>query len=143
MYVREMAVTHPNLGKGVNNALIHCVEQCVSCAQTCTACADACLAEDAADDLVECIRLNLDCADLCHAAGQIATRRAGDHDGALAVALQACAEACAMCAGMCELYAHRMEHCRICALHCQTCEEACLEALDRLEPTFPVRRIAN
>lgn len=44
---------------------------CVECAEVCTACADACSAEGDPKMLVRCIRLNLDCADLC-----LATARA-------------------------------------------------------------------
>ena len=36
-------------------------------AQVCTACADACLGEDDVGELTRCIRLDLDCADLCAA----------------------------------------------------------------------------
>ena len=130
MYIREMVVTHPNLGKAVNTSLIHCIDQCHSCAQACTACADACLGEDEVKDLVDCIRINLDCADLCYATGRIATRRAGYTDGAITLALKACAAACALCAEACERHADRLEHCSVCAIQCQACEEACLEALE-------------
>jgi hypothetical protein len=40
-------------------------------------CADACLAEDLVKELTQCIRLNLDCADVCNITGRIATRRTG------------------------------------------------------------------
>ncbi len=134
MYVREMVVTHPNLERGVNSALIHCIEQCYSCAQACTACADACLGEEMVQDLVHCIRLNLDCADLCYATGRIASRRSGDDDAAIAIALKACAKACALCADACEQHGDRMEHCRVCAAQCDACEDACKEALGSLRP---------
>ena len=37
-------------------------------------CADDCLSEDDHADLVRCIRLDLDCADVCDATGRILTR---------------------------------------------------------------------
>ena len=133
MFARAMAVTHPNVERGVQGSLIHCVEECFDAAQTCCACADACLAEDSVRDLAPCIRACLDCADLCGAAGRIATRRSGSNRTVIGAVLQACAEACARCAEACQRHASRIEACRICAARCGHCEEACLEAMAELE----------
>ncbi len=132
MFARAMAITHPDVGHCVQGSLIHCVEDCFDTAQTCIACADACLGEEMVRDLVQCIRLSLDCADLCSAAGHIATRRSGSNPTVIAAVLRACAEACARCAEACQLHASRMEHCRICAARCGQCEDACLEAVAEL-----------
>ena len=132
MFVREMAITHPNVGMGVNNALIHCVEQCYACAQVCLACADACLGEDLQPIPIDCVRLCLDCADLCLAAGAIASRRTAGDETVIAAALRACATACASCAEICGHHADHMEHCRICAGQCLDCEKACHEATENL-----------
>ena len=67
MLVQEMMRTHPAVGGQADAMLMRCIEQCYSCAQTCTSCADACLAEDMVKSLTQCIRLNLDCADVCSA----------------------------------------------------------------------------
>lgn len=77
MLAREMISTHPDTKGKPSDALVHCVEECFNCAQTCTACADACLAEPMVDRLRQCIRLNLDCADVCAATGKLASRRTG------------------------------------------------------------------
>ena len=45
--------------------------ECVDCAATCTSCADADLGEGDVQELVRCIRLCLDCADVCDATGRI------------------------------------------------------------------------
>ncbi len=47
-------------------ALVRCIEACYECEQACTQCADACLSESAAAELAKCIRLDVDCADVCH-----------------------------------------------------------------------------
>ena len=66
MHAREMIGTHPAVQGQVNDALIRCIEECYSCAQTCTSCADACLSERMVQELTQCIRLDLDCADIQH-----------------------------------------------------------------------------
>src|SRR5215218_1566695 len=55
--------------------LAPCIEACFACAQTCTACADACLGEQDIQMLARCIRLDLDCADICSATGSILSRQ--------------------------------------------------------------------
>jgi hypothetical protein len=125
MHAREMISTHPNVRGQADDALIRCIEECYACAQTCAACADACLGEETVRDLVQCIRLNLDCADLCYTAGVIASRRSGGNEPVIGRTLEACAEACARCAAECARHAERMEHCRVCAEQCRRCEDAC------------------
>jgi hypothetical protein len=41
------------------------IDECVDCAATCTGCADCCLGEEDVQELVRCIRLDLDRADAC------------------------------------------------------------------------------
>lgn len=132
MMARAMIATHPDVKGSVNDALIRCIEDCYSCAQTCTACADACLAEEMVAELRQCIRLDLDCADLCAATGSIASRRTGSNGAVIRLAIQACAEACRICAEECERHASMHGHCRICAESCRRCEAACREALGSL-----------
>lgn len=83
MHVQRMILSHPDVrGKDVD-ALLRCIEECYSCAQSCTSCADACLAEQAVDRLKQCIRLNLDCADICFATGAMGSRRTGSNEEVL------------------------------------------------------------
>ena len=71
-HVSSMLETYPkDLGGIDTQKLAECIEACFECAQTCTACADACLAEDMVAELTQCIRLNLDCADLCETTGRV------------------------------------------------------------------------
>ena len=129
MHVQEMIATHPAMGGRPSGALLECIEQCYACAQACTACADACLGEEKVSDLRQCIRLNLDCADLCAAAGRMASRHTGGNPQLLVETLNACALACRLCADECSRHAAHMEHCRICADACNRCEEACSAAI--------------
>lgn len=129
MHAQEMISTHPQVRGGVDNSLIRCIEECYDCAQTCTSCADACLGEPTVQTLAQCIRLNLDCADICSATGSIASRRTGSNEPIIRRVLAACEEACRACGEECERHADMHEHCRICADACLRCEEACREAL--------------
>lgn len=128
MHAQQMISTHPQVRGQTNEALIRCIEKCYSCAQTCTSCTDACLAVDNVTSLTQCIRLNLDCADICNITGRIATRRTGSDDEMIRRMLHACAAACRLCAGECEKHAEMHEHCRIGAESCRGCMSACEEA---------------
>lgn len=121
----KMLQTHPMESPGDVSHLIHCIEECFNCAQACTSCADACLGEDAVQDLTRCIRLNLDCADICIATGKIMSRLT-DADWSLSKAqAEICAEACRKCAEECQLHAGNHDHCGVCAESCRRCAEAC------------------
>jgi hypothetical protein len=79
--------THPDVRGSVIEALVRCIDECYACAQACTACADACLAEDMVQQLKQCIRLNLDCADVCAAT-------VPRHRGAPAPTSRSCVRCC-------------------------------------------------
>lgn len=125
MHVQDMLRTHPLAGDSSLQTLIDCVSACYSCAQACTSCADACLGEEDVADQSRCIRLNLDCADVCTATGALATRMTERVDAVLASQLRSCVRACRACAEECEKHASHMEHCRVCATACRACERAC------------------
>lgn len=133
MQVREMISAHPDVQGSTADALLKCIEECYACAQTCTSCADACLAEEMVADLRQCIRLDLDCASICAATGEMASRRTGSNEAVLAAAIKACAEACDRCGEECSKHAEMHEHCRICAESCRRCADACKEALSQVQ----------
>lgn len=135
MQVRQMISTHPDVQGNTNDALLRCIEECYDCAQTCISCADACLAEQMVAELRQCIRLNLDCADLCGVAGGIASRRTGSNEELIVATLRACAIACGLCGDECARHAGEHEHCRICADACRRCREACDEAIQSIRTT--------
>jgi hypothetical protein len=74
-YGREILETTLHRPRFDREILARCIEACFSCGQACTACADACLAEDSVTDLARCIRLNLDCADICDVTGRVLSRQ--------------------------------------------------------------------
>ena len=129
MLTREMIATHPDVRGNVNDALVACIDACYACAGACTSCADACLAEEMVAELRQCIRLNLDCADICAATASLATRRTGSNEEVIRKTLEACATACRTCGDECASHAAMHEHCRICADSCRACERACRNAL--------------
>jgi hypothetical protein len=134
MHAQQMISTHPQVRGNINDALIRAVEAAYDCAQACTACADACLGEPMVAELTQCIRFNLDCADVCAATGAIASRRTGSNETVIKRMLEVCVESCRLCGQECERHAGRMEHCRICADACNDCERRCREAADSITP---------
>jgi hypothetical protein len=135
MHAAEMIASHPHVQGHTNDALVRCIEACFECAQSCTACADACLGESTVAELTQCIRLNLDCADVCQATGSLASRRTGSDESLLKTMLQACAEACRRCGDECSRHAQHHRHCAVCAASCKRCEDACVQAAATITPT--------
>jgi hypothetical protein len=129
MHVQQMISTHPDVRGRTNDALLRAIEATLDCAQACTSCADACIAEEMVAELRQCIRLNLDCADLCEVSATIATRRTGSNEEVIRQTLQACATACRLCGEECGRHADGHEHCRVCADACRACEQACDDAV--------------
>lgn len=129
-YANQMLETYPRELDVDKDALVRCIEACYDCAQACSACADGCLGEDDVTHLAKCVRLNLDCGDICHTTGRVVNRQT-EYDADLTRAIvQACIRACRSCGEECEQHGrHGMEHCRICAEACRACEQACDELL--------------
>lgn len=130
--VKQMVNTHPQPSQVDQSALIACIEECYTCAQTCTACADACLGESQVQQLVRCIRLNLDCFDACVTTGNMLSRQTEPDWTVLRAQVEACAAACRACGAECEKHAQHHEHCRVCAEACRRCEEACSRLLQTI-----------
>ena len=123
--VREMFDTHPNPASDAGEEAFALVKATAECAAVCTTCADACLSEDDPSEMRECIRYNLDCADICATTGSLIARPGPQDPRTLQAQLAACAQACRACAEECERHAGSMEHCRVCAESCRACEKAC------------------
>ena len=116
--VRALFRSHPERPANAE-AMSRCIDSCFNCVETCTACADACLAERDVEHLVACIRLNLDCAAVCNATGNIMSRsnKAG-HRQLLEALLANCIAFCRACASECARHADRHRHCQVCAEAC-------------------------
>jgi hypothetical protein len=123
--VRRMFQTHPAPASDAGEEAFALVQAAAECTFTCTTCADACLEEDDPAEMRKCIRLNLDCAEICSMTAKLIARPGEQDQNLLRAQLDACAAACRACAEECEHHADEMEHCRICAEACRACAEAC------------------
>lgn len=132
MSVEEMLKTHPQAPALDRDALTRCIQECFDCSATCTSCADACLGEQTVQKLVRCIRLNLDCADVCDAAGRVLTRQTAYDPQLARYMIEACIQACRVCGEECERHAEHHEHCRVCAEVCRRCEQTCNDVLSMI-----------
>jgi uncharacterized membrane protein len=128
-YARQMLDSYPrtfNLGADVLAATIDALSDC---AQACTADADADLGERDLAEMVKCIRLCLNCVDICTATAGVISRLT-EHDADVTrLLLEACVAICKSCGDECERHAQHHEHCRVCAEACRCCEQACRELL--------------
>lgn len=132
-HAQAMLETHPSSGGTMHvDTLAEVLHHLEECAQMCSLCADACLAEDMVAELRRCIRLNLDCADLCRTTAAVLGRQVEPDSATIRALLEACRAACAACGNECGSHAGMHEHCRICAEACQRCEQACAQALQQV-----------
>jgi hypothetical protein len=123
--IRRMFQTHPAPASDAGDEAFALVQAAAECTFTCTTCADACLEEDDPAAMRSCIRMNLDCAEICSVTARLIARPGPQDQNVLRTQLEACAAACRACAQECEEHADHMEHCRICAEACRACAEAC------------------
>jgi hypothetical protein len=129
-YARQLLDTYPgtvNVDAGVLAATIDALSDC---AQACTADADDNLSEHNLSEMVKCIRLCLDCADICTATARVASRQTAYDASVTRPLLLACVAACKSCGDECERHAQMHAHCRVCGEACRRCEQACRELLD-------------
>ena len=129
---RQMIETAPGQAPVDAGMLSELIDSCYECAQTCTACADACLGEGDPAALARCIRLDLDCADVCGATGGILSRQTAFEPELARAAVEACARAVKLCGDECEQHASHHEHCRVCMEACRRCEQACNKVLSEI-----------
>ncbi|MBV2364444.1 four-helix bundle copper-binding protein [Streptomonospora nanhaiensis] len=128
----EFLRTHPRDVGGDVDLVKTAVERLAACAQACTACADACLGEPRVAELAACIRLDLDCAQVCEATESVLTRRTEPNRALQRSLVETCVLYCEACARECERHAAHHRHCRLCAETCRMCEDACRQLLVHL-----------
>jgi hypothetical protein len=132
-YAREMLGTYSGAINVDADVLAAAIDAVSDCAQACAADTDADLDEHNLAEMVKCIRLCLNCVDVCAAtAGVISRPAAYDADVAKPL-LQACVAICQSCGDECERHAQHHAHCRVCAEACRRCEQACRELLGALK----------
>ena len=132
-YARQMLDTYPTALVVDAGVLAAAIDAITECAQACIADTDADLSEQNVAEMVRCIRLCLDCADVCAAAAGVISRPADYDANVTKPLLEACVAICRSCGDECERHARMHEHCRVCAEACRRCEQACRELLDTMK----------
>ena len=129
---RQILDSYPRTVNVDASVLAAAIDAISDCAQACAADADADLSEQNLAEMAKCIRLCLDCTDVCTATGEVISRLADYDPSAARLLLQACVAICKSCGDECARHAH-YEHCRVCEQACRRCERACQELLDALK----------
>jgi hypothetical protein len=131
-YARQMLATYPHGSHAEDGVLAATIDALFDCAQACITDTDADLSEQDLADMVTCIRLCLDCVDICTATGSVISRPADYHAEVTKPLLEACVAICKRCGDECDRHAQMHEHCRVCAEACHRCEQACRAFLESL-----------
>ena len=127
-YARQLIDSYPRAAVDVG-LLAATIDALNDCAEACTADADADLSEHEVLELVRCIRLCQDCADLCTATRNFLSRQTDYDSGVTGPLLEACVRICKTCGDECEQHAEHHAHCRVCLEACRRCEQTCRELL--------------
>jgi hypothetical protein len=114
------------------DVLAGAIDAMSDCAQSCNADNAADLSEPNLAEMVTCIRLCLDCADICTATAGVTSRLVDYDSGVLRPLLESCLAICRSCGDECERHAAMHAHCRACAQACRRCEQACRDLLAAL-----------
>jgi hypothetical protein len=131
-YARQLLDTYPGTVTADAGMLAAAIDALSDCAQACIADADADLREQDLAEMVKCIRLCLDCTDVCTATLGVVSRQTYRDVAVVRPLLVACVAACSSCGSECERHARDHAHCRVCAEACRRCERACQELLSAL-----------
>ena len=128
-YARQLLDTHPGTLNADADVLAAALDALSDCAQACLADADDDLSEQDLTEMVKCIRLCWDCADICTATLGVVSRQTAYDARVTKPLLEACIATCKSCGDECEQHAQHHEHCRVCEQACRRCEQACRELL--------------
>jgi hypothetical protein len=131
-YAKQLLDTYPRDSDVDVGVLAATIDALNDCAQACTADADADLGESNVVEMVKCIRLCLNCTDICIATVGVVSRPVEYGADVTKPLLEACASICKSCGDECEQHAAMHQHCRVCAEACRRCEQACRELLAAL-----------
>jgi hypothetical protein len=130
--LQEMFFSHSKADSYELKELQQCMQDCFMCADYCIVCADACLHEEMVSGLVNCIKLNQDCADICEATGKLLLRASSKNINLIKKQLEACKLACMICAEECASHSSRHKHCKLCSDMCMQCVSSCQELLNQI-----------
>jgi hypothetical protein len=131
-YASQLLDSYPrtiNVDAGILTAAIDAL---TDCAQACTSDADDDLSEPNVGELVKCVRLCLDCADICATTAGVTSRQTDYDANVTRLLLQACVASCKSCGDECQRHAMMHAHCQVCEQACRRCEQACRQLLDAM-----------
>jgi hypothetical protein len=131
-YTQQTLSTHPTARHNVG-LLTTAIDALNDCAQACTGDADDDLSEPDVAEMVKCIRLCLDCADVCAATARVISRQTAYDATVTNPLVEACIVICKACADECDGHAQMHAHCRVCAEACRRCETVCREFLNAID----------
>ena len=131
-YTKQLLDAYPGTVAVDARVLAASIDALSDCAQACDADADADLAEPDLSEMVRCIRLCLDCAEICRATVSVTSRQTDWEATVTRPLLAACLASCQSCGEECERHAQTHEHCRVCAEACRRGELACRTLLDAI-----------
>ena len=132
-YARQMLDTYSSSASADAEVLAAAIDALSDCAQACNADVDADLSEQNLAVMVTCIRLCLECTDICTATVGVISRPAVYDASVTRPLLEACVASCKSCGDECERHARMHAHCRVCEQACRRCEQACRELLAALK----------
>ncbi len=132
-YARQLLDTYADSLNADAGVLAATIDALSDCAQACIADTEADLNEQDLAEMVTCIRLCLNCADVCAATLGVVTRQAEYDPDVTRPLLEACIAICKSCGDECGRHASHMPHCRVCEQACRVCERACRELLGALK----------
>jgi len=132
-YARQLLDAYPGALSADAGVLAAAIDALGDCAQACIADADDDLSEPNLAEMVTCIRLCRDCADVCTATLGVVSRQTAFDASVVRPLLEACVGVCKSCGDECERHAAHHEHCRVCEQACRRCEQACRELLRTLK----------
>jgi hypothetical protein len=127
-YARQMLDTYPRTADLDADVLAAAIDALSDCAQACNADTAADLTEPDLAEMVTCIRLCLDCIDVCTATAAVLGRLNGYDPTVIRPLVESCIAVCNICGDECERHSH-MPHCRVCTQACRRCERACRDLL--------------
>jgi hypothetical protein len=132
-YAKQVLDAYPRTFNVDAGLLATTIDALSDCAQACTSDADDDLSETNVSELIKCIRLCLDCADVCVATIGVTSRQTEYDANVTKPLLAACVATCKSCGDECERHSQMHEHCRVCAEACRRCEQACRELLGAMK----------
>jgi len=132
-YARQLLDAYPGTLSADAGMLAAAIDALSDCAQACIADADADLREQDLAEMVTCIRLCLDCTDVCTATLGVVSRQTASDAAVTGPLLEVCIAICKSCGDECERHARHHPHCRVCAEACRRCEQACRGLLGALK----------